>query len=109
MPILPVSAPPAERAGAPQAAGKLHPDGGGWPQSAAFSRHTGRVHLTDGAHGDSGEVEARPPSPGPAEEGAAQRSQGQERTVSAIKAHMFYFLNHFSLFYCTCGFFTKAS
>lgn len=84
MPTLPVSAPPAERAGASQAAGKLHPDGGGWPQPAAVGRHPGRVHPTDGADGDSGEVEAHPPSPGPAEEGAAQRSQGQERTMSAI-------------------------
>lgn len=98
MPTLPVSAPPAERAGAPQATGKLHPDGGGWPQPAAVSRRPGRVHPTDGAHGDSGEVEAHPPSPGPAEEGAAQRSQGQERTMSAIKAHMFYFLIIFLCF-----------
>lgn len=92
MPTLPVSAPTAERAGAPQAAGKLHPDGGSWPQSAAVSRHPGRVHPTDGAHGDSGQVEARPPPPGPAEERAAQRSQGQEKNYVCYKSSHLLFI-----------------
>lgn len=71
LPSVFLPAPPAEGTSAPEAAGGLHPDCRSRQESAAVSRRRLRVHAADRDHGDTGEVEARPPPPGPAEEGAA--------------------------------------
>lgn len=82
VPSVSVSAAAAEGASAAAAAGRLHPDGGGRPQPAADRRRQGRVQPADGADGDPGSVEARPPPAGPAEEGAAQPAQGRDIIIT---------------------------